>query len=95
MNQNIDYETLMEDLKYELDPIVYHLTILRANLENTKNIMTAIKIIKTINKSRDDNQYDYLWTKFPYNGDLLKSENELKDIISVRYPIEKFPEYWL
>lgn len=90
MSTTLDYDEQLQDLQNELDPVIYHLSLLKANAESTKGIIAAIKMINAFNNSKDD----AIWTKFPYN-DVFKKVLELKEIIDTRYPIEKFPEYWI
>lgn len=68
-----------------LNPYKFYVSIFNTNSESLEDIKDAFRLIKPY--LDPDNSWDY--------GLFEDAAQELKIILSIRYRIEEYPEYWI
>ena len=84
-----DLYFMVRDLQKWVDPVAHYVDFFSRNTGTPKHAKDAIKVFKKYNELKNvpDGWLHY--------ADTSNSLEKLKDILDTRYPIEKFPEYYL
>lgn len=77
---------LMRDLKKRISPVEFYVDFLSRNVGTPADIKSAIKVFK---------KYDLMKAQFDQIYYIRDNLYKLKEILTSRYSIEEYPEYWI